>query len=145
MVSSSYLCSQVLNPFVSIAQESISVVLFFLRQCYLHHTINPLFVSGLETGTGAIFGSCGEVSGCALFRNLDPNFCPGRGFEPRTRQSNDRERYHQTTAHPNIRIYIGSSMGSNVTLYQLNLYLAKIRSGHVTLILYFMLCCVRYF
>jgi len=39
--------------------------------CYLHPTTNPLFMSGLGTGTGTIFGSCGEVLGCAWSRSLD--------------------------------------------------------------------------
>src|SRR6218665_3303980 len=82
--------------FISIGSKAVDVDtiaiyfshLILLRWCYLHSftvvlsapTPNPLFVSGLGTGTGTIFLSCGKVSRCGGSRNLYPNFCPGRSM-----------------------------------------------------------------
>src|SRR6218665_1219633 len=76
---------QVINPLRDCVYQSVSVVLFFLRWCYLHPSylhlaINPLFVSGLDTGTDIICVSCGEVSGRASSTDLGPNLCPGRSL-----------------------------------------------------------------
>src|SRR6218665_2065409 len=56
----------------------ISTILFFLWWCYLHPFTNPPFLSGLWTGTGTIFGSCGRVFGVRMkqkSQNSWPRFC----------------------------------------------------------------------
>ena len=42
---------------------------------HVHSTAKLLFVPGLGTDTGTVLCSCGDVSGCAGSRNLDPNVC----------------------------------------------------------------------